>query len=128
MTVSPRGFHVYAAARADSALATFSREVGQSILGCHVVDLGETADDVDFGNHWPGANVVGRHVFYFGNAIGESGNSTRDAKVNAYDILIARDNQTRFVNALPQPYALAVINSRAAEERGTFPPGEAVYA
>ncbi len=32
-------------------------------------------------------------VFYFGNAIGESGNSRTDARVNAFDMLGARDNQ-----------------------------------
>ena len=32
-------------------------------------------------------------VFVFGNAIGESGNSTSDARVNAFDMLAARDNQ-----------------------------------
>ncbi|NIM48762.1 MAG: hypothetical protein GTO22_05810, partial [Gemmatimonadales bacterium] len=31
-------------------------------------------------------------VFYFGNAIGESGNSPTDAMVNAADMLGARDN------------------------------------
>jgi len=35
-------------------------------------------------------------IFYFGNAIGESGNSSRDAKVNAYDMLGARDNPHSF--------------------------------
>ena len=35
-------------------------------------------------------------VFHFGNAIGESGNSTTDAKVNAFDMLAARDNQRQF--------------------------------
>ncbi len=37
-------------------------------------------------------------VFYYGNAIGESGNSTTDAKVNAYDMLAARDNQRNFLD------------------------------
>ena len=40
-------------------------------------------------------------VFYFGNAIGESGNSTTDAKVNAYDMLGARDNQRSFLDPAP---------------------------
>jgi len=46
-------------------------------------------------------------VFYFGNAIGESGNSTacpydynRDKKADATDQIIARNNQTFFLNDL----------------------------
>jgi hypothetical protein len=39
------------------------------------------------GTHLPQADV-----FYFGNAIGESGNTTRDANVNATDESGARDN------------------------------------
>ncbi len=45
-------------------------------------------------------------VFYFGNAIGESGNSTIDAKVNAFDILGARDNQRTFLNPAPIDFDL----------------------
>ena len=41
------------------------------------------------------------NIFYFGNAIGESGNSTTDAKVNAFDMLGARDNQWSFVDPAP---------------------------
>jgi len=37
-------------------------------------------------------------VFYFGNAIGECGNSDIDAKVNAIDMLCARDNQRDFLD------------------------------
>ncbi len=45
-------------------------------------------------------------VFYFGNAIGESGNSasageTADAKVNVADMLRARENQRNFLNPAP---------------------------
>ncbi len=40
-------------------------------------------------------------VFYFGNAIGESGNSPTDAKVNAFDMLAARDNQRTFIDPAP---------------------------
>ena len=36
------------------------------------------------------------YVFYFGNAIGESGDSTTDAKVNAIDMLAARNNPHNF--------------------------------
>ncbi len=44
-------------------------------------------------------------VFYFGNAVGESGNSTTDAKVNAFDILGARDNQRNFLDPAPIDFA-----------------------
>lgn len=37
-------------------------------------------------------------VFYFGNAIGDSGNSAADASVNAQDIGGARDNPHNFLN------------------------------
>ena len=40
-------------------------------------------------------------VFYSGNAIGESGNSTTDAKVNAFDMLAARNNQRNFLDPAP---------------------------
>ena len=45
--------------------------------------------------------LVESDVFYFGNAIGESGNSTSDAKVNAFDMLSARDNQRSFLYPAP---------------------------
>jgi len=37
-------------------------------------------------------------VFYFGNAVGDTGNSAIDAKVNAFDMLGARNNQRTFTN------------------------------
>ncbi|MBN2473693.1 MAG: lamin tail domain-containing protein [Pirellulales bacterium] len=37
-------------------------------------------------------------VFYFGNAVGEAGNSTLDARVNATDMLLARNNPRNFLN------------------------------
>ncbi len=40
-------------------------------------------------------------VFYYGNAVGESGNSGGDAKVNAFDMLAARDNQRTFLDPAP---------------------------
>ncbi len=40
-------------------------------------------------------------VFYFGNAVGETGNSTADARVNAFDMLGARDNQRNFLDPAP---------------------------
>ena len=38
-------------------------------------------------------------VFYFGNAIGETGNSAADAMVNGDDVHLTRDNQTGFGSA-----------------------------
>jgi len=40
-------------------------------------------------------------VFYFGNAVGETGNSTADAKVNAVDVLLARNNPRTLLNEAP---------------------------
>jgi predicted outer membrane repeat protein len=36
-------------------------------------------------------------VFYFGNAVGEAGNSAEDAKVNVTDMLLARNNPRSFL-------------------------------
>lgn len=44
-------------------------------------------------------------VFYFGNAVGETGNSPTDAKVNAFDMLGARDNPRTFLNPAPIDFA-----------------------
>ena len=45
-------------------------------------------------------------VFYFGNAPGESGNSATDAKVNAIDMLMARNNPRNYQNpaTINSPY------------------------
>ncbi|MBN2477405.1 MAG: putative Ig domain-containing protein [Pirellulales bacterium] len=45
-------------------------------------------------------------VFYFGNAVGEAGNSTTNAQVNATDMLLARNNPRTFLNpaAIDFPY------------------------
>jgi len=40
-------------------------------------------------------------VFYFGNAIGETGNSIEDARVNAVDALLARGNPRTLTNPAP---------------------------
>jgi hypothetical protein len=42
--------------------------------------------------------LAGADVFYFGNAIGEVGNSSIDAKVNTTDVSLARSNQMVFPN------------------------------
>jgi hypothetical protein len=44
-------------------------------------------------------------VFYFGNAVGEAGNASGDAKVNATDMLLARNNPRTFLNPAPIDYA-----------------------
>ncbi|MBN2474800.1 MAG: hypothetical protein JXB62_09345 [Pirellulales bacterium] len=45
-------------------------------------------------------------VFYFGNAVADAGNSTTDAKVNATDMLLARNNPRTFLDpaAIDFPY------------------------
>jgi len=45
--------------------------------------------------------LVKPDVFYFGNAVGESGNSIGDARVNAADVLATRNNPRGFLNAAP---------------------------
>ena len=44
-------------------------------------------------------------VFYFGNAVGESGNSMSDAKINAYDMLAARNHPRTFADPAPVDFA-----------------------
>lgn len=47
-------------------------------------------------------------VFYFGNAIGETGNETSNARVNTADILLIRNNPKTFLSPAPitDPYDL----------------------
>ncbi|MBN2474799.1 MAG: hypothetical protein JXB62_09335, partial [Pirellulales bacterium] len=49
----------------------------------------------------PNTGLSTPHVFYFGNAVGEAGNSTADAKVNATDMLLARNNPRTFLDPAP---------------------------
>ncbi|MBN2474881.1 MAG: lamin tail domain-containing protein [Pirellulales bacterium] len=49
----------------------------------------------------PQTGLVSADVFYFGNAIGEAGDSVADAKVNATDMLLARNNPRNFLNPAP---------------------------
>ncbi len=49
--------------------------------------------------------LAANDVFFFGNAVGESGNSTSDAKVNAFDMLATRDNQRTFLDPAPIDFA-----------------------
>ncbi|MBN1764508.1 MAG: hypothetical protein JW860_04560 [Sedimentisphaerales bacterium] len=46
----------------------------------------------------PNTGLQDDDVFYVGNAIGETGNSTADASVNAIDIGLVRDNPSNFLN------------------------------
>ncbi len=65
--------------------------------------------DGDVRNRWLEVTVLPRpstglpeaDVFYFGNAVGEAGDSATDAKVNAADMLAARDNPRSFLNPAP---------------------------
>lgn len=46
-----------------------------------------------------GMGLAQDEVFYFGNAIGETGNDGGDARVNPQDIVLTRNNQTGFGSA-----------------------------
>jgi len=46
----------------------------------------------------PNTNLAVDDVFYFGNAVAESGNSAGDARVNAVDLLSARNNPRNSLN------------------------------
>ncbi|MBN2477183.1 MAG: right-handed parallel beta-helix repeat-containing protein [Pirellulales bacterium] len=54
----------------------------------------------------PNTGLAEPDVFYFGNVVGEAGNSTTDARVNAVDMLLARNNPRTFLNpaAIDFPY------------------------
>lgn len=66
-------------------------------------------DDNLIQNQWlqvtvlPGGNtgLAEADVFYFGNAIGDCGDSATHAKVNAVDMLAARDNPRTFLDPAP---------------------------
>jgi len=66
-------------------------------------------DDFAIVNQWLQVTVLATaatglrsdDVFYFGNAVAESGNSTDDTRVNAADILLARNNPRNFLNPSP---------------------------
>jgi hypothetical protein len=52
-------------------------------------------------SHHAGPEATGLaepEVFYFGNAVAESGNTPEDAKVNVSDMLLARNNPRTFLN------------------------------
>jgi hypothetical protein len=56
-------------------------------------------------------------VFYFGNAIGEAGNSPADARVTATDMLMARNNPRSFTD--PAPINLVCDYNRDARVNAT---------
>jgi len=66
-------------------------------------------DDYAILNQWlrvevlstPNTGLPQADVFYFGNAVGESGNSAADAKVNAIDAIMARNNPRALVDPAP---------------------------
>jgi len=66
-------------------------------------------DDNVIQNEWLQVTVLANEntglaeddVFYFGNAIGESGNSAIDAKINAVDIVLARNNPRALLDEAP---------------------------
>jgi len=68
-----------------------------------------TWDDHAITNQWlqvrvlPTLNtgLLEEDVFYFGNAVGESGDSAADARVNAVDVLLARNNPRTLLDPAP---------------------------
>jgi len=70
-------------------------------------------DDFDICNQWLQVTVLADEldlleddVFYFGNAVGESGNSDDNALVTVADLLLARNNPHNFLNpaGIDDPY------------------------
>jgi len=64
-------------------------------------------DDHAIRNQWLQVTVLGENlgmatddVFFFGNAVGESGNSPTDAHVTVADLLLARNNPRSFLDEL----------------------------
>jgi len=66
-------------------------------------------DDHAIQNQWLQVTVLANQhtglpqadVFYFGNAVGESGDSTTDGRINAVDVLMARNNPRTLTNPAP---------------------------
>jgi len=65
----------------------------------------------------PDTGLSAADVFYFGNAIGDTGNSPTDARVNASDMLLARNNPRSFLN--PASIDLACDFNRDARVNAT---------
>jgi len=68
-----------------------------------------TWDDEAIKNEWLQVKVLATantdlssaDVFYFGNAVGESGDTVGEARVNAADVLLARNNPRNFLDPAP---------------------------
>ncbi len=52
-----------------------------------------------------GTGLAAPDVFYFGNAVGEGGNSDADARVTSVDLLLARNNPRHFLDPAAIDYA-----------------------
>jgi len=92
---------------APTAVPTVTVRRGVGAQGSDRVTL--IWEDNTIRNHWLEVTVkanadtglAAADVFYFGNAVGESGNSTDDARVNAADVLLARNNPHNLLNPAP---------------------------
>ena len=77
------------------------------LVGPYSGNLSNGSDDIQ--KQWLAVTVLAGEntgltapdVFCFGNAIGESGNSTSGAKINAFDMLGTRNNQRTFIDPAP---------------------------
>jgi len=81
---------------------------GEGVLGSDRVTI--IWDDHAIENQWLQVTVLANElttglsepdVFYFGNAVAESGNSNADAQVTTIDLLLARNNQRSFLDPAP---------------------------
>ena len=93
---------------------------GQGIFASHRVTLIWTDYQADqhgvriagIGKQWLQVTVLANgntglaepDVFYYGNAIGESGNSATDARVNAIDVVLARNNPRNLMDEVPRDF------------------------
>jgi len=104
-------FHVGNAADPGSWLpapppTTFTVRPGGGAGGSDRVVM--TWDDHAVENQWLQVTVLAGNlnlaeddVFYFGNAVAESGNSASDARVTTIDLLLARNNPRNFLDPAP---------------------------
>ncbi|HUT13151.1 MAG TPA: type VI secretion system tube protein Hcp [Thermoguttaceae bacterium] len=81
---------------------------GEGVLGSDRVTI--IWDDHAIENRWLQVTVLANEqttglaepdVFYFGNAVAESGNSDADARVTTIDLLLARNNPRSFLDPAP---------------------------
>jgi len=83
--------------------ADFSVRKGDGVDGSDRVTF--VWDDDTIRNQWLQVTVLGTNlgldeddVFYFGNAVAESGNSQTDARVTVIDLLLTRNNRRSFLD------------------------------